>query len=339
MASATGPIKVLHFGLGPIGVGIVKQVASRKGFKIVGAVDIDPDKVGKEIGDVAGLGRKLKVKVSDDPRKAIKASKPDVVVLCTNSSLKTILPQVETIVRLKVPIVSTTEELSYPTKSNMRYARAIHRLARKAKVAVLGTGVNPGFVMDALPIMLTGVCERVDAIRVERIQDARVRRLPFQQKIGAGLTRDQFQRKVDDGSVRHVGLAESVSMIADALGWKLDRITDEIQPRIATTTVASEYLAIDPGYVSGIEQDGIGYRNGLPVITLHMEAYFGAPDPYDAVEISGSPALKMKIMGGVHGDIATTSITVNSIPKVLDATPGLHTMRDMPLPSFFSGVR
>jgi hypothetical protein len=260
-------------------------------------------------------------------------------VLCTSSSLKKIMPQLETILRLKVPIVSTTEELSYPTKRNMKYARAIHQLAKKAKVAVLATGVNPGFVMDALPITLTGVCERVDAVRVDRIQDARVRRLPFQQKIGAGLTREQFARKVEDGSVRHVGLAESISMIADAFGWKLDRITDDIQPRIATMTVASEYLAVDPGYVCGIEQDGVGYRNGVPVIRLHMEAYLGAPESFDAVEITGSPALKMKIPGGVHGDVATTSITVNSLPKILEAPPGLHTMRDMPLPSYFGGVR
>jgi 2,4-diaminopentanoate dehydrogenase len=339
MASGTGPIKVLHFGLGPIGIGVVKQVAQRKGFKIVGAVDIDPGKVGKDLGEVAGLNRQLRVKVASDAKKAIKAAKPDVVVLCTNSSLKKILPQLETILKLKVPVVSTTEELAYPTKSNMRYARAIHQMAKKAKVAVLGTGVNPGFVMDALPITLTGVCERVEAIRVDRVQDARVRRLPFQQKIGAGLTREQFQRKVDEGSVRHVGLAESVSMIAEAFGWKLDKITDEIKPRIATTTVASEYLAVDPGYVCGIEQDGIGYRNGLPIITLHMEAYLGAPESYDAVEISGSPALKMKIAGGVHGDIATASITVNSLPKILEVEPGLHTMRDMPLPSFFGGSR
>jgi len=339
MASGTGPIKVLHFGLGPIGVGVVKQAAERKGFKIVGAVDIDPTKVGRDLGEVAGLGRELKVKVSGDAKKAIKKSKPDVVVLCTQSSLKKVFPQMETILKLKVPIVSTTEELAYPTKANMRYARAINQLAKKAKVAVLGTGVNPGFVMDALPIALTGVCENVMAIRVDRIQDARVRRLPFQQKIGAGLTREQFQRKVDDGSVRHVGLAESVSMIAEAFGWKLDRITDDIRPRIATETVASEYLAVDPGYVCGIEQDGIGYRNGLPVITLHMEAYLGAPESYDAVEVSGSPALKMKIAGGVHGDIATTSITINSLPKILEVAPGLHTMRDMPLPSFYGGSR
>src|SRR5688500_240579 len=298
MASPTGPIRVIHFGLGPIGAAIVRQVADRKGFRIVGGIDIDPAKVGRDLGEVAGVGRALKVKVSDDARKAIKSGKPDVVVLCTSSSLKKVMPQIEQILKLKVPIVSTTEELAYPTRANLKYARAVHQMAKKARAAVLGTGVNPGFVMDALPITLTGVCERVEAIRVDRIQDARIRRLPFQQKIGAGLTREQFQKKVDDASVRHVGLTESISMIADALGWKLDRITDEIHPKIAAETVASEFLAVDPGYVCGIVQDGVGYRNGKPVITLHMEAYLGAPESYDGVEITGSPAIKMKIAGG-----------------------------------------
>ncbi len=337
MASQSGPIRVIHFGLGPIGAAVVRQVAERKGLKIVGAVDIDPAKVGRDLGEVAGVGRTLKVKVSDDARKAIKASKPDVAVVCTSSSLKKVLPQMEAILKLKVPIVSTTEELAYPTKGNMRYARAIHQLAKKSKVAVLGTGVNPGFTMDALPIALTGVCERVEAIRVDRIQDARVRRLPFQQKIGSGLTREQFQKKVDEGTVRHVGLAESVSMIADAMGWKLDRISDEIQPKIATETVTSEFLAVDPGFVCGLVQDGIGYRDGHAVITLHMEAYLGAPESYDSVEITGSPNIRSKVAGGIHGDVATASITVNSIPKILEVTPGLHTMRDMPLPSFYGG--
>ena len=139
--------------------------------------------------------------------------------------------------------------------------------------------------------------------------------------------------------MRHVGLAESVSMIADAFGWKLDRITDEIQPKMATKTVASEFLAVDPGYVCGIVQDGVGYRGDQPVITLHMEAYLGAPESYDSVEIVGSPAFKSKVAGGVHGDIATASIVVNSLPKILEVAPGLHTMRDMPLPSFFGGAR
>lgn len=337
MASRKGPIRVLHFGLGPIGAAVVRQAAERRGFRIVGAVDIDPAKAGRDLGEVAGLGRRLRIKVLADAKKAIKAGRPDVVVLCTSSSLKGVTPQIESILKLKVPIVSTTEELAYPVGGNLRYARAIHAMAKKAKVAVLGTGVNPGFTMDALPITLTGVCERVDSIRVDRIQDARIRRLPFQQKIGAGLTRDQFQRKVDSGTVRHVGLTESITMIADAMGWKLDRVTDEIQPKIAVETVASEFLAVDPGYVCGLVQDGIGYRAGKPIITLHMEAYLGAPESYDAVEIAGSPALKMKIAGGVHGDVATASITVNSIPKVLEAAPGLHTMRDLPIPSWFGG--
>jgi hypothetical protein len=337
VASQTGPIKVLHVGLGPIGAAVVRQIASRKGFRIVGAADIDPAKAGRDLGEIAELAKPLRVTVSADVKKAIKAARPDVVVHCTTSSLKKVLPQIDEILKLKVPVVSTTEELAYPTKGNLKYARAIHDRAKKSKVAVLGTGVNPGFAMDALPITLTGVCERVEAIRVDRVQDARIRRLPFQQKIGAGLTREQFQKKVDDGSVRHVGLSESVSMIADAFGWKLDRITDEIQPKMATETVASEFLAVDPGFVCGIIQDGIGYRNGLPVITLHMEAYLGAPESFDSVRITGSPALTMRIAGGVHGDIATASIVVNSLPKILEVPPGLHTMRDMPIPSFYGG--
>jgi 4-hydroxy-tetrahydrodipicolinate reductase len=331
------PIRVMHMGLGPIGVGVVRQVASRKGFKIVGAIDIDPAKLGKDLGEIAGLDRKLKVKVSDKVSAAIKAAKPDVLVLCTSSALTKVMPQLEAVLKLKVPVVSTTEELSYPFYSNKKLARQLDALAKKAGVAVLGTGVNPGFVMDALPITLTGVCERVDAIHVDRIQDARSRRLPFQQKIGSGLTPAQFQEKVENGSVRHVGLTESVAMIADAMGWKIDEISDIIQPKIAEKAVSSKFLKVKKGQVCGLIQDGVGYRDGKPLLTLHMEAYLGAPESYDAVRITGSPALHMKILGGVHGDVATTSITVNSIPKVLEAAPGLHTMRSLPIPSYFGG--
>jgi 4-hydroxy-tetrahydrodipicolinate reductase len=330
-------IRVLHVGLGPIGVAIVKQVAARPGFKIVGGVDIDTAKAGRDLGDVVGLSKRLGVKVSGDMTKALKSTKPDVVVLCTSSSIKKVMPQIEAILKSKTPIVSTTEELSYPGYTHIRQARQIQTWAKKAKVAVLGTGVNPGFAMDALPIALTAVCERVDRVVVNRVQDARIRRLPFQQKIGAGLTTEQFQKKVDDGSVRHVGLTESIAMIADSLGWTLDRITDDIEPKLASVTISSEFLAVDPGYVCGIIQDGVGYRKGEPVIRLHMEAYLGAPESYDSVDIEGSPKLSMKLAGGIHGDVATASIVVNSIPKVIAAAPGLHTMRDLPLPSFFPG--
>jgi hypothetical protein len=330
-------IRVMHFGLGPIGAAVARQLASRPGFKIVGAVDPDPSMVGRDIGDVVELGRRLGVRVHGEAPRALKAAKPQVVVHCTSSSLKKVMPDFDAILNAKVAVVSTTEELAYPGYTHIRQARQIHALAKKAKVAVLGTGVNPGFAMDALPIALTAVCERVDRIQISRVQDARMRRLPFQQKIGAGLTTEQFQKKVDEGVVRHVGMTESIAMIADALGWTLDRITDDVQPKLATVTISSEFLAVDPGYVCGIIQDGLGYRKGQPVIRMHFEAYLGAPESYDAVDIEGAPRLSMKLQGGIPGDIATASIVVNSIPKVLSAAPGLHTMRDMPLPSFFPG--
>lgn len=327
----------MHYGLGPIGAAVVAQVATRPGFKIVGAVDIDPAKAGRDLGDVVHLGRRLGIKVSADAVKALKAAKPDVVVHCTSSSIGTVLPQLEAILKSKTPVVSTAEELAYPGYTHVRQARQIHQWAKKANVGIVATGVNPGFAMDALPIMLTAVCERVDRVIVNRVQDGRARRLSFQQKIGAGLTTEQFQAKVRDGSVRHVGFAESIAMIADALGWTLDRITDKIEPKLASVTTSSEFLAVDPGYVCGIIQEGIGYRKREPVIRLHLEAYLGAPESYDSVDIEGAPPVSFKASGGIHGDIATASIVVNTIPRIVDAAPGLHTMRDLPLPSLFPG--
>ena len=330
-------IRVVHVGLGPIGAAVARQLAARRGFQIVGAVDIDPDKIGKDAGEVAGLGRRLRVPVTSNIGKTIRAVKPDVAVLCTSSSLRAVMPQFEEVLKSRVPIVTTTEEAAYPAPANRRLAKRIDELARKAKVAVLGTGVNPGFAMDALAITLTGVCESVDRIEIWRVQDARIRRLPFQQKIGAGLTPAQFQAKVADRSVRHVGFTESIQMIADAVGWKLERIVDDVQPKLAETVVASEFLVVEPGQVCGVIQSGTGYVGGQPLIALRLEAYLGAPHPYDSVLIEGSPRLYSKIDGGIHGDIATASIAVNAIPAVLAAAPGFRTMRDMRIPSFYGG--
>jgi 2,4-diaminopentanoate dehydrogenase len=330
-------IRVLLYGLGPIGVLVARQLAARDGFRIVGAVDVDPAKVGQDVGDIAGLERPLRVRIDPDARHAIRKSKPDVVVLCTSSSVRGVMPQIEGVLKAKTPIITTTEELSYPVRRNAALARRIDAMAKRSKVAVLSTGVNPGFVMDSLPIMLTVACERVESVSVTRVQDARTRRLPFQQKIGAGLSREQFRREVEHGSIRHVGFAESISMIADALGWQLDSITDDVKPWMAEATVASEFLAVDPGYVSGIIQDAVGYRHGTPVISLHLEAYLGAPESYDEIRVHGVPGLTLRIPGGVPGDIATASIVVNSIPRVLSARPGLRTMKDLPVPSYYGG--
>jgi hypothetical protein len=326
--------RVMLVGLGPIGVGVARQLMARRNFKLVAAVDIDPAKVGKDLADIVDLAKRTRIKVGADPTAAIRQTRPQVAVLCTSSSLKRVWPQMEAVLARRVPIVSTTEELSYPYRSNRALARKIDSAAKKARVAVVGTGVNPGFAMDALPIALTALCRRVDAVRVERVQDARIRRLPFQRKIGSGLSVEEFAARVKAGTVRHVGLTESISMIADAVGWRLQRITDEIQPVIAEAPVESRFLSVETGQVCGITQEGVGYRDGRAAIVLRLEAYLGAPESYDSVRIEGSPPLFVKALGGYHGDVATTSITVNTIPKVLQATPGLHTMRSLALPSF-----
>jgi len=328
-------IRVMHVGLGPIGAMVANQLLARRGFQIVGAVDIDPQKVGQDFGDVLGIGRRLRVKVTDSISSAIKTGKPDIAVLCTSSSLRAVVPQFEEVLRHRVPIVTTTEEAAYPARRNRAVAKRIDAAAKKARVAVLGTGVNPGFTMDALPIALSAVCERVDRIEVQRVQDARIRRLPFQQKIGAGLTREQFQSRVDDGSVRHVGFTESIQMIADAMGWRLDRIVDHVAPMVADRAVRSDFIDVAAGRVSGVIQTGAGYAGDQAKVSLRLEAYLGAPESYDSVLIEGSPRIYSKIEGGVHGDIATAAMTVNSIPAVITATPGFHTMRDLRLPSFF----
>jgi 4-hydroxy-tetrahydrodipicolinate reductase len=326
-------IRVLHVGLGPVGAAIARQIAAHKGFQLVGGIDIDPAKADRDLGEVVGLDRPTRIKVSLEPARAIKSTRPHVVVLATGSTLKSVAPQIEQIVKARVPIVSTTEELAYPTDRNRRLWKRLDDVARRAKVAVLGTGINPGFVMDVLPLVLTTPCERVDAIVVNRVMDARVRRLPFQQKIGAGLTREQFKAQVADGSVRHVGFEQSIRMIADALGWRLDRITEDIKPKIADATVSSEFLAVDPGYVSGVVQDAIGYSKGKAVVRLHLEAYLGAPESSDSILIEGSPPLSVTVPGGIHGDTGTAAVIVNSIPRLLMAKPGLRTMRDLQTPS------
>jgi 4-hydroxy-tetrahydrodipicolinate reductase len=330
-------IRVLQVGLGPIGIAVAKQVVARTGFELVGAVDIDPRMRDRDVGELLGLDRPLRMKVAADVGRAIRASRPDVAVLCTASSLKAALPLMEDVVKRRVAFVTTTEEAADPSPRNRRLAMRLDALARRAGVAVLGTGVNPGFAMDALPIALSAACERVDRVDVWRVQDARMRRQPFQQKIGAGMTPAEFRRGVEAGAVRHVGFAESIQMIADALGWRLDRITDNVAPKIATARVSSEFFAVERGQVAGLVQAGVGYVGGVRRITLRLEASLGAPEPYDEVTIDGSPRLQSRIAGGIHGDIATVSLTVNALPAVITAPPGLRTMRDMRLPSFYGG--
>src|SRR5438093_6778780 len=325
------PLKVVHVGLGPIGQGIARLVAETDGLQIVGATDPFPDHAGKDLGPLLGLPRRLRVKVEGNPERFFRRARADVAILSTSSALKTVKTQVAALVQRSMNVVSTCEELAFPTPERAATFRELDRLAKKKKVTVLATGVNPGYSMDVLALVLTAPCARVDRVAVTRVVDAGTRRLPLQRKVGAGLNLAQFRRAMTEGSVRHVGLLESVHMIAAGLGWKLDRVEETLEPAIAPRDLDTEHLRIEAGAAAGVKQFARGYRNGALAISLDLQMYVGAESPRDHVLIDGVPPIDMTIAGGVAGDVATAAIVVNAIPKMLAAHPGLLTMSDLPL--------
>ena len=324
-------LKVVHIGLGPIGQSIARLTLDRDGLQVVGATDLSVDQAGKDLGVVLGLGRKLRIKVDGNPDKFIRKTRADVAVLCTSSSLKTIKPQLLGLIQRGMHVVTTCEELAFPVPEHAAAWRDIDKAAAAKKVSVLATGVNPGYAMDALALMLTAPCAEVTRVSVTRVVDARTRRLPLQRKVGAGLNLNQFRRAMTEGTVRHVGLPQSVYMIATALGWKLDRVDETLEPAIAPRDLDTEYLRIPAGMAAGIKQSARGYRGGELAITLDLQMYVGAEQPRDHILIDGVPPIDMTIAGGVAGDSATAAITVNCIPKLMAARPGLLTMQDLPL--------
>ena len=328
-------VKVILYGVGEVGSRIARHLLEKEGIEIVGAIDMAKDKVDKDLGEVLGSGKRLGVQISGNPDKVLSEVKPDIAVHATGSFLKQVYPQLETCIKHGVNVVSTCEELSYPYASDLQIAKKLDALAKKHKVTVLGTGINPGFLMDTLVITLTGLCQKMEKIKVMRLMNAATRRVPFQKKIGAGLTVDEFKEKIDKGQISgHVGLAQSISMIADALTWKLDKIgIDEVEPVIAAKPVSSEAIKVERGKVAGLKQIARGIRNGKEVITLDFRAYIGAEEEYDSIDIDGVPPIHEKISPCVHGDQGTVAVIVNSIPKVLNAPHGLVTMKDLPLPS------
>lgn len=324
-------VRVVQFGCGPIGRSVVRYARNRPDIEVVGAIDIDAGLAGRDLGEVAGIDDKLGVLISAEADAILSQTKPDVVFLTTSSSLRVVYAQVGKCIGAGANVISTCEELAYPYRKEPRISADIDKKARNEGVTVLGTGVNPGFVMDTWPLFMTGICQQVKKIRAVRVQDASTRRGPFQKKIGAGLTLEQFNELVAAGTLKHVGLPESIAMIASGLGWELDKITESIEPVVARSRVETDSVTVRPGQVAGVRQVGKGIRAGDELISLEFEAYVGAPESYDAVYITGTPGLEAVIKGGTPGDIATAAITVNCVHRVMDAPPGLLTMKDVPI--------
>ncbi len=323
-------IKVVQYGLGPIGLEIIEVLLAKPWVKLVGAIDIDKNKVGKDVGELLDNPRRVGVIVSDKASQILKHESPDVVTHATSSFMKAVHPQIVQILEQGASAVSTAEELSYPFVKHPDLAKDVDERAKAQKKVVLGTGVNPGFLLDTLAVVLSGVCQKVNSIRAERIVDASRRRLPLQRKIGAGLSAAEFEKKVTEGTIKHVGLPESVGLIALAMGWKVGEIQERITPVIAETDVSSEHVKVPAGAVAGVRQVAKGILAGQELVVLDLRMYLGAQNPRDTVLIDGIPPVDMTIRGGVHGDRATPAIVVNSIPKIKGLEPGLRTMLDLP---------
>jgi 4-hydroxy-tetrahydrodipicolinate reductase len=324
-------MRAVQYGCGPIGCSVTALAARRNNIELVGAVDIDPEKIGKDLGAVAGLEGTLGVTVSSDADDVFAQAQPDLIFHTTGSSFRAVYDQIAGAVKAGVNVVSTCEELSFPYNREPQLSADLDALAKEHGVTVLGTGINPGFLMDLWPLCMTAMCQDVTSVRAVRIQDATTRRLPFQKKIGAGRTPEEFQQLIEEGTLRHVGLPESIEHIAAGLGWKLDEVEETIEPVMAEQSVSSEYMTVEPGQAAGVKQIGYGRRDGEVVVSGEFQAYLGAPESYDAVYIEGKPDMEVVVKGGTHGDIGTAAMTVNAAKRVVAAPAGLLTMKDLPV--------
>lgn len=332
-------IKVVQFGVGPLGRQIVRYIAEREGLDLVGVVDVDADLHGRPVGEICDTGCCVPVSRSLDEALAKAEADPQVAVIATVSSIDKLVPQVEEAAKAGLDIVSTCEELSFPWKQSPATAQAIDQVCKSHGVTCVGTGVNPGYLMDYLPSVVTSIMQRVDSIEVERVQDASKRRIPFQQKIGAGLTHEEFAQNKQKGTLRHVGLPESVDMIAHALGWELDRAEETLEPVLAEELLTVGYKPIEKGQPAGVQQIATGYVGGREVLKLTFRAAVGEGKSYDRIRARGLPDIETIIDGGVNGDVATCAITVNVIRSAVRAGPGLKTMLDIPAPAWFDKLR
>jgi 4-hydroxy-tetrahydrodipicolinate reductase len=329
-------IRVVHFGVGAIGARAVRACLSNPDIEVVGAIDAHPSKQGRDLGEVTGVGHSLGIPIQYDAEGLLRDVYADVIVHSTGSSLTEIYPQLMAIIAAEKSVVSTCEELFFPWARYPDIAAKIDRRAKDAGVRVLGTGVNPGFVMDTLPLVMLNAVHTLRAITIERVVDLKTRRIQLQRKAGVGLSAAGFKQGASDGAIGHVGLRESLHMIADTLFWRLEDVVETIEPVLSRDRLKTEIFSIDKGYAIGLKQTARGISNGQEVIRLDLEMSLGAKDPHDGVTIDGDPPLRLTIPGGIQGDEATAALVANCVPAVARSRhTGLIAMRDLPMLPYY----
>lgn len=337
-------IRVGIWGFGAMGSGMAKMILKKKGIEIYGVCDKNPNIVGKSIYDVLGVekGERKDVFINPNAEEVFKENYIDIALLATDSFTKNAFEKIKFVVERKINVISTAEEMSYPKAQEPELAKEIDRLAKENGVSVLGTGINPGFVLDLLILALTGTCESVDYIKASRVNDLS----PFGKAVmveqGVGLTKEAFLNGVEDGSVAgHVGFPESIKMIADGIGWNLEKVEQTREPIMSSVYRKTDYVEVEAGNVAGCRQCGFGIVDGEIKIDMeHPQQVLPQLENQstgDYISIKGVPNIDLQITPEIPGGVGTIAMCVNCIPHVINARAGLKTMLDIPVPRAILG--
>jgi 4-hydroxy-tetrahydrodipicolinate reductase len=330
-------IRVLQCGLGAMGSLMARIALEKRDLRLVGAVARRPELHGTDLGRYLNEPRARGVRIYPDIAAAARKTRADLVMTATGSLLAEERPIIEAAVDAGLDVVSIAEEMAYPAARDRRAAAKLDRRARRRKVTVLGTGINPGFVLDLLIIALTGVCRRVESIYAERINDLSPYGGMVMQTQGIGLTPEAFAAGLKRGTVLgHIGFQQSVAMIADALNLALDEVREERAPIIAAKQRRGEHVTVPPGMVAGCRHTARGLRRGRTVIELvhpqQIEPGAEGTQTRDRIVIKGEPGIELSVEPEMAGGVGTASIAVNMVPLVAAAAPGLVSMKDLPVP-------
>jgi 4-hydroxy-tetrahydrodipicolinate reductase len=333
-------MRIVQYGLGPIGQEAARAVLDKADagpLELAGAIDIDPDKAGRDVAALLERDAPTGVAVSDDAARTLAEARPDVVLHTTSSFLNDdVQGQLTQCVEAGACVVSSTEELAFPYDRHPGRAAALDEAAQQNGVVIVGTGVNPGYAMDTLALAATGACVEVEKVQVERVVDAGERRGPLQRKVGAGLSRVAFEEKRAADPFGHVGLRESLQMVASSLGWPLGDISETLQPVMADGAHETPHVSVEEGSVAGLHHTVAGSVGGQERLSLDLKMYVGAREPRDAVRVTGAPPIDLVAQGGIFGDTATVAALINTAGLAARTEPGLRTMARLPVPRAFA---
>ena len=331
MSSSPRRLKVAQFGLGPIGINAARLAASRQDLQLVGGIDIDPSLAGKSLAEVCGLEGKAGRIYRSFGEMLDNDIRPDVILHTAGSRAAVSLDQCRPMLEAGLAVVSSCEELLFPWHRAPVEAEETDAICRRSGGRILGTGVNPGFVLDLLPVCLSGVCREVRGIRGQRVVNATTRRQPLQKKIGSGMDPGDFRLLWREGKAGHAGFQESLLLIAHAMGWEMESVEENLEPVIAQRRIKTDHFDVQPGQTCGLHQIVEGRSHDGRRIHLDLKMYLEAPDPHDFVQIEGDPTVSCRLENGVAGDIATVAALVNCVPRLVAAPAGVRLMTEIPL--------